>query len=1774
MARISPLAAHGARIKELYVELANYGFFHGPSEVDRIDRRFTGRSEVLARLKSLLTDHESLAGAYLVTGFRGAGKSSLVAKALSEITPGRWGAIGARRILRIASPVLCSALIHPDSWPNLATAVAALLGFLVLVGLIATDPDRYDRIPDGRRKWFREWWRSARRMLFLRSESPKASRFRTLVRDILAILVLVVFSRVLFDLLAHDHISLNLAPHRLLVVGALVLFYTGILPVLVALRSVGPGASLDPFWARLRRSLAAGGRIQVKVNLSQDNLREIDILRSIASSLENEYRRFSQLSFWRLFIRFLLVLPFLLIALFLYETMLDHWVQDVKTDLHIACLFPSQARYAVSKERSNQLYWEALNEHRESLYVGSADFRWLLHQTMLDELGTAAHGPIHNASNTIFGQLYESVFLITTDLDTLVQIVVGKVARDGMLLFVGPDDRSYVFDYGMLVFLLLGWILPAQLLRFSLLDRPSHRDIVRQLNELNEMIDSEVTHEKGGVPLQATTLLSLSFGPRRKQTFRHLNEREIEKRLIEILRHSQRISPLEIRPEFIVVFDELDKIQHTPVERTASPLANGEDSAHEPVRATQLGPIEVVERNRQHRILSLVSNLKHFLSTAPAKFIFIAGREMFDAALADVSDRHFFMGSVFNEVLHVPSFHSDGSDNRLPDITSLPEEVLCRFLLPTNYVGRPSLAAYRRYLEKELLPEESCSKELLDQQRNKVMYELHNFVTYLTYRSNGAPKRITAMLERFIVRLPERVQSAFGDATDEHLQVVGRSNGSLYLRFRYSDQYTFGLVTFLASPLIFSVNRAIKDYGDKILVSSSFVLDHIFKFHGHGFSWRNLELLPEVVDINRAPQLRELISHIMRFLSRGHINEIISGLYHFKFTRRISEEINLLSKLSEHESAAFNFTLDESLNLKRRFYRQLNRLLETHARYPESWGNHTEFVNSVAFLRMILGDLHYYDGEYDSAITEYMEAVQQLRQLELDGRGELLVLMIRNFLKLGLAFERKKTFDSAMVTYGRIASIAASFCQERSEQARQPLSRSQDSVRRRDDSVAVEGIRLIYQPMFARLQLIEKATLGGISESDLQQVDSEFASLLEIEQRNERFLATSEYHNKVGDILFFKNGPMPKNESVYCQRLKRGGSKALVERGRAEPEGLLASLRRRIGVAPGKVAQEERREETRRVSKATIQLGFENPYRDSLIAERRRLPCRACGHYNEALLTLCESYLEVTRERLAQGPGEVLVALLESFERAGKEAAARPFADRKNFLHELGDVLSDLGNTYISCAFAARSEATAYLPRQALSTLAELLREDREDGSKRSKDIANLVTMMKESGAASYVKLLEALAYFAASAIVFRDAANHRAASMQIIKLLWVLREYLALVRPPDPLWQISDIETLTRLCIRELHRSHEGTHRLEIESIKEVLQTRFDARARDEVQVDLSRLSINANITEALVLLHEIKTRLPLHGPQALLALEGDICSPYAMFPSVYSRIHALRLRSSMHWKNLRLVGLDLGLDMFKETRSDVARLAVLKDRVRTIDEAIEVLGQEASKIVPLATELEGPTAGIDLLEMVLIDAAYCNHEIIRLMQIYGRTYMASHSMKAAAHDALSTWCNRIFAYIRYRNAKVEVECERLKRDQSLKKKSRQKQCKRLGVHLKEALDDFQDSLERAIGIADMVHISPNYHRELALLNWKAAAETHTEGRAYKELLEDMFYLNDDFADFLEHFCAALERLRLNSGSIDNRIRETTRELSKTSIYGPEHYFARRPTRSESSRS
>ncbi|MBF0540101.1 MAG: ATP-binding protein [Nitrospirae bacterium] len=79
------LSEYSSKIKNIFIELHDYSFFHSPSGSTHRDDRFIGRTRIIERLRNILSNTNIKSGSYLITGYRGMGKSSFVSEAISEL---------------------------------------------------------------------------------------------------------------------------------------------------------------------------------------------------------------------------------------------------------------------------------------------------------------------------------------------------------------------------------------------------------------------------------------------------------------------------------------------------------------------------------------------------------------------------------------------------------------------------------------------------------------------------------------------------------------------------------------------------------------------------------------------------------------------------------------------------------------------------------------------------------------------------------------------------------------------------------------------------------------------------------------------------------------------------------------------------------------------------------------------------------------------------------------------------------------------------------------------------------------------------------------------------------------------------------------------------------------------------------------------------------------------------------------------------------------------------------------------------------------------------------------------------------------------------------------------------------------------------------------------------------------------------------------------------------------------------------------------------------
>lgn len=767
---------------------------------------------------------------------------------------------------------------------------------------------------------------------------------------------------------------------------------------------------------------------------------------------------------------------------------------------------------------------------------------------------------------------------------------------------------------------------------------------IDRLDRLCERINATVKEgESNAVNGTTTQHVNISFSKEKDRIYPIANIREIEQELLSIINGMNPTSNhfRYYHPQFIIVFDELDKISGSEYRtEDASQQHNGKDFKSPEFDTSVEGFTGTMEyEERKKNILHLLSNMKMFIATVKAKCVFISGHELFDASLADLSDREFAISSVFNGVLNVDSFLSPEREQN--DVSSMTELYLSTLLLPESFIKDkqrvnlndnkvpkkelPSLRWYYEYLTTIMLETyKGANEEILKEKEQEIQFAvlfLRYFAVFLAHLCNGSPKKISSTLESYIRTESDMSQPYdWGDVITIGKRTEKNADEQCVLWIDPNEQQYINFIHYIASPVMNSITNEVSHYGDKLLVASSFILDQIYKYHSKGFSWRNLEQMPELLNANKNPELRDSMASIMEFQLQTHITNVSSGIHQYKFHKQIAEEITYISMISEEASAIFNFTLNESSTVKRYNMRLFSYYQQLSNQHPED----KRYQNVIGLIHENLGDIYSMDEDYYYAIMEYRNAISCIQEADLT--VDNIIAYLKCSMKLGNAFEYRRTYENAYMIYTQIINKLVHFREIEERQfgleysyrwtddwrVKQPvlldyavkqeqynkniprivreyvddgtlhshkekadeLLEMQDRYNKnmdlgvlKDDQLGgkkskfsqvvehlipgfsanltpekndviqrlaiFEDIDYIYQVIIAKLFLVEKMELGGISYSSLEIAESEFRYLHDATNMDGKSIIAADFFHKMASVLYYKNGYVtpPYNEN-------------------------------------------------------------------------------------------------------------------------------------------------------------------------------------------------------------------------------------------------------------------------------------------------------------------------------------------------------------------------------------------------------------------------------------------------------------------------------------------------------------------------------------------------------------------------------------------------------------------------------------------------------------------
>ena len=392
---------------------------------------------------------------------------------------------------------------------------------------------------------------------------------------------------------------------------------------------------------------------------------------------------------------------------------------------------------------------------------------------------------------------------------------------------------------------------------------------------------------------------------------------------------------------------------------------------------------------------------------------------------------------------------------------------------------------------------------------------------------------------------------------------------------------------------------------------------------------------------------------------------------------------------------------------------------------------------------------------------------------------------------------------------------------------------------------------------------------------------------------------------------------------------------------------------------------------------------------------------------------------------------------------------------------------------------------------------------------------------------------------------------------------------------------------------------------RNEIHKMKEIESSIFH-----DNEVSLNRISVSNELEWIIYTFEEMKIKYFIgstkRNNRLISIYKENLVSPYSENNNFYNRIIKLQFKANLNFQFYKILfqKMPSTINMFEAFIYNMIQYTDITDNDRTqIKDTFHDYLNSINKVVD-KNQLNGYIANIEFLSKIhkellndsdsdkkyfgkmntqfighlITDSIHALHEIIKHTSIYGVSFSLNHSFIANTHYRLYQWTQyldwfNIFQdlYKYNNNNKDDLITRFINHEKKFSINARYKTVSKyidnLNIILKNKSEfkkeyNIEHELKLLIDQDEISYIKEFYQAEKAINNYYSALETHTEGKAYKDFLNNIYYLNDDFNDNFFHFSIALERYRLNTGKIAEILDNLKKIVSSSSIYNYDNYL------------
>lgn len=433
----------------------------------------------------------------------------------------------------------------------------------------------------------------------------------------------------------------------------------------------------------------------------------------------------------------------------------------------------------------------------------------------------------------------------------------------------------------------------------------------------------------------------------------------------------------------------------------------------------------------------------------------------------------------------------------------------------------------------------------------------------------------------------------------------------------------------------------------------------------------------------------------------------------------------------------------------------------------------------------------------------------------------------------------------------------------------------------------LEDLRLVYQAILAKLFVLEKVELGGITKANVDVAESEFRYLYRVTNAKDKFIILVDFFRRLAEILYYKNGLINRDSEKFVTGLYFWGFefdtdieefcrlqnldittqneiKEVIgnidwnelgsdvsgwkdvdydvqwERIKNKLRGFLRGRLHKDAATKGlgtTISFLDRWEPDKSYVKNLSYFKVDecNRHRKEMLEKGYSIPCFACRYYNRSMHILMEYFFG---EKLNV---EDKVSKVRTFLNKATWASV-PYSFRSNYLQTIAIVLDGMGNVQLSCA-GKNSELTEDFLKQ----LAML-----SDDNKEFEKMEVLTSLEK------------AVLYYWAAARYYKKGSFLKDASISMKKILHLLKRYI-IVEEALPGFSENRIQKLAgyvcpiieivaRKSILYLYAHNENISIAEIQDLKGL----FSLKPYEDIS--LEKLSLYPDIEEIIMLSTELK--------------------------------------------------------------------------------------------------------------------------------------------------------------------------------------------------------------------------------------------------------------------------------------------------------------------------